>query len=506
MNRTISVIYNSITTGLLQIVAILSGFITPRVMMTVYGSEINGLITSIMQFIAYFNLVEAGLAGAAIYALYKPLADKDTKVISSIVSAAKHYYTQAGYIFVSLTLGMAVIYPAFVKTNTLTPLSVSILVLTLGVSGALEFFTLAKYRALLTADQKTYVISLASISSIIISTTVIVIMAHFNVNIVIVRITALFSVFVRSMILLVYTRKKYKYINYKATPKKDALKKRWDVLYWQVTTHVQSGSTAIIATIFTDLVTVIIYTVYHLVIGGIKSLLNIFINGLYASFGDVIARGQLKTLQKTYREFEFAYYCLISVIFSVSMITIMPFIRIYTRGISDANYNVPLLGFIFVVDGLMYSIKVPQGMLVQSAGLYTETKKQVTVQGLIAVVIGVVLAPFYGLPGIMIGMLLSNVYRWIDLLFFIPHYVTKIPVRYTLLRQLRVFLSVAISCIPFFCVKEIPFSNPSCYVEWVIYSAIVGLYSVFIVFIMAMLFDRQELKNIIKRFKNIKFH
>ena len=71
-------------------------------MLTVYGSEINGLVTSISQFIGYFSLVEAGLASAAVYSLYKPLAEKDTKGINAILSASRHFYNQAVYIFVSI--------------------------------------------------------------------------------------------------------------------------------------------------------------------------------------------------------------------------------------------------------------------------------------------------------------------------------------------------------------------------------------------------------------------
>ena len=52
-------------------------FIIPCIMLKYYGSEINGLVSSINQFIVYFNLVEAGLSGAAIYVLYKPLAGKN---------------------------------------------------------------------------------------------------------------------------------------------------------------------------------------------------------------------------------------------------------------------------------------------------------------------------------------------------------------------------------------------------------------------------------------------
>ena len=78
------------------------------------------------------------------------------------------------------------------------------LVLVLGVNGSLEFFTLAKYRALLTADQKTYVISLASIVYTILNTIIVVVLSTMRINIVLLRIIALFSIFVRTMILYVY--------------------------------------------------------------------------------------------------------------------------------------------------------------------------------------------------------------------------------------------------------------------------------------------------------------
>ena len=159
--RTKKFFYNSISTAFYQIVLMITGFITPRIMLKYYGSEINGLVSSINQFIVYFNLVEAGLSGAAIYALYKPLAENNHKAINSIVSAARKFYTQSGYIFVSLTIGLSIFYPYFVKSQILTPLNVGLLVLILGTNGALEFFTLSKYRVLLTADQKKYVISLA---------------------------------------------------------------------------------------------------------------------------------------------------------------------------------------------------------------------------------------------------------------------------------------------------------------------------------------------------------
>ena len=143
LTRTEKFLRNSASTALLQVVTMASGFIIPKVMLMVYGSEINGLVSSINQFIRYFMLVEAGLSAAVVYSLYKPLAENNYEKISSIVTAAKNFYNYSGFIFVGLTVGLAVIYPFFVSTVKLSSIEIGVLVLVLGVSGALEFFTLA---------------------------------------------------------------------------------------------------------------------------------------------------------------------------------------------------------------------------------------------------------------------------------------------------------------------------------------------------------------------------
>lgn len=499
MNRTKIFFYNSISTASMQVVTMLAGFITPRIMLQYYGSEVNGLVSSISQFISYFSLVEAGLAGAAIYALYKPLAENDHKAINGIVSAAKCFYTQSGYIFISLTLGLSIIYPILLKSTTISSLDIGLLVLILGVNGALEFFTLAKYRVLLSADQRTYVISLATITQIILNTVVIVFLSRLRVNIIILRTVALLAIFFRSFILMLYTKKNYDYLNYSEIPNNKALDKRWDALYLQIVGATQTGAPVILATLFTSLQIVSVYSIYNMVIGGIKGVLDIFTSGLSASFGDVIARGKRKTLQKSYSEFEFSYYSLITIVYSITLVTLLPFIRIYTKGIVDVNYDLPLVGFLFILNGWLYNVKTPQGMLVISAGLYKETRLQATIQSVIIVVLGIMLAPKFGLTGILVASCLSNLYRDIDLLFFIPKNVTGLPVKDTAFRILRMIIEMVIIWIPS---KYIEINTEN-FIQWFFFATVVGIYATLVVGFIGIIFDRQAIKGVYIRIKSI---
>ncbi|NCB42987.1 MAG: hypothetical protein EOM59_10260 [Clostridia bacterium] len=499
MNRTKKFFLNTASSSLQQFITLIVGFITPRVMLKFYGSEINGLISSISQFIAYFNLVEAGIAGAAIYALYKPLADNDHSAINGIVCSAKKFYTLSGYIFVSLTVGLAVIYPVFVKTESLAPSFVCILVLVLGVSGALEFFTLAKFRVLLTADQKTYVISAASTLAIVLNTVLIIVLANLHVNIVVIRAISLLSVFLRSAILMVYVKVKYKYINFKEPPNDKALDKRWDALLLQILGSVQLGTPVVLATVFTNLKMVSVYSVFNMIMGGIDGLLSIYLSGLSASFGEIIALKEKKTLQKVYKEFEYSYYCLITVVYSTAMVTIMFFIKLYTKGINDTNYNIPIIGILFVVNGLLYNLKTPQGTMIISAGLFKETKWQTISQAAIIILAGIILAPIFGLPGILIGSILSNIFRDIDLLFFVPKNVTKLRVKGTALRWLNIMVNISIIWLPFLFIK----TEPQNYLEWVIFAAAVCIYAIAVVCVNGLIFERKELMNVVIRVLSI---
>ena len=497
--RTRYFFYNFISTALLQIITMCIGFIVPRVMLIAYGSEINGLVTSINQFLGYCNLVEAGLSGAAVYALYKPLADDDYDEINSILSASKIFYNQTGIIFTILVVILSLIYPLIVKTSAFSNMEVSILVLVLGCSGAIDFFSMSKYRVLLTAAQKVYVLSIASICYIVLNTIIIVVLSYLKVNIIVLRATALSSVLLRSFILYFYVKSYYKFVNYNVIPNNEALNKRWDALYLQILGIIHNGTPVVIATIVTSLKSVSVYSIYNMVFAGLSGILSIFTSGLSATFGDVIVKNELKTLQGAYQEFELSYYMIISWAYGCALILIMPFIKLYTYGIIDADYYIPIVGLLFTINGLLYNLKTPQGMMVISAGMYKETRVQTTIQGLIAVIASVVFAQIWGISGILIGMGLSNLYRDIDLLFFIPRNLTKLSVLSSLHRMIRVFLVVALCYFPFIFIDL----NPINLYNWLIVAIVVGIYCFAITFIMNYLLDKSIFNNILLRMYNL---
>lgn len=488
MSRTKKFVFNATSSFALQIIAFIAGLIIPILMIKTYGSEINGLIASVSQFVRYFTLVEAGLASASVYALFKPLANRDNEAISSIVSATRIFYFKSGYFFVALILGCSLFYPYFIKTESLPSLQVGFLVLVLGCSGVLNFFVMAKYRALVTADQKLYVINYLTMISVVVNTVVVVVLTRMDVNIVLLRVVALLSVFIPFVIMHFYIKRYYSYVDYKAKPNNEALNKRWDALILQILGLVHTSAPIILATIFTSLAQVSVYTIYAMVVVmGATQIIVVISTGISASFGELIALGDMGVFRKIYNHYEFMIYSVITLFYSVTMVLILPFIKLYTRGVTDVNYYQPMVAFLFVLNGFLFSIKSPQGTLIVSAGLFKETKYQTLTQALLAIIFGAILGKFYGLKGILIGLIISNLYRDIDLIIFMPKKLNNAKIRTTFKRVGLIFIEFALIYLPFIYIDM----GITSYAKWLEWGVILFVYSLVVIVLVSLIFERE---------------
>jgi hypothetical protein len=495
--RTRKFTYNIVSASTLQVAALVAGFVVPRVMLSYYGSEVNGLTMSITQFVSYFSLLEAGLSGAAIFSLYRPLAERNHALVNAILSLTKRDYWVSGTVYLGLLLCLCMVYPKFVLSETLTVYDIIALTFVCGITGVFNFIVIGKYSVLLTADQRVYMLSLSSIISVVVSAGLIWFFAFIGFGVIAVRAIALVALLLRSGILNWYIHRFYPWVSYGTDFTRISLPKRWDVFYLQILGVVQTATPIIIATAFVALKDVSVYAIYNMVIAGVISCLGVFVAGLSASFGEVISKGQVAILQRAYREFECFYYMFSAWAFACLQILMIPFIRIYTRGITDAVYDLPTLGFLFVLNAIFYTLKTPQGLMVISAGMYRETRWQTSLQAAILLIFGPILAYYWGLVGILAASILSNLYRCFDLLFFVPKKITGLPVRESIWRAGRLFASILLSVLPFLFYTL----NPSGYLEFFWDAIGVSIYVAAVVVLVNIIPERVILKSGLSRLK-----
>jgi len=162
---------------LLQAVTIVSGFIIPRIILTTFGSEANGLVSSLTQFLNYMALFEGGLSAVVLANLYKPLAEKDMEKASQVVATTRKFYNKLAIGFLIYTLALAVLYPIFTKSSFSFEY-ISLMTLILSINTFVRYAFSISLRLLLQADKKVYIISLTQILVVVLNIIAFVILKH----------------------------------------------------------------------------------------------------------------------------------------------------------------------------------------------------------------------------------------------------------------------------------------------------------------------------------------
>lgn len=157
MNRK-KAVYNVITNLFVQIVVAISGFVLPKLIIVKYGSAMNGMISSIGQFLTYAALVELGVGNAAIINLYQPLAYAKISELNDILAQARKKYFISGCLYSGIACAIALVYPLFVSRQTEYSF-VFLIAFILALNGTIDYFFIGKYKVLLIADQKTYILN-----------------------------------------------------------------------------------------------------------------------------------------------------------------------------------------------------------------------------------------------------------------------------------------------------------------------------------------------------------
>ena len=425
--RKKAIMYNMLSQTLMQVVVFLVGLIVPRFILSYYGSEINGISTTVSQIISYASLLEAGLGLASIQALYKPLATNDIDNVNGICAATKKYYYQITGWFSLVIVVSAVFYAALAKGST-DKVTIALVVLAISLGSIIEHAYHAKYNVILTADQKLYVVSFAKIIGLIMQAAAKFILIFMHANIVLVYLAGSIALVARIPFLALYVKKKYPNISFKGEMNLSALKQRSALLIHQIAGLVVNNSGAIIISVTSQngLKLASVYSVYRLVYKNMYTLITgAFSNGSVASFGQLFATGNFEAAKNAFRSFEVMYYAVIGILYGCIAALILPFVRLYTSGITDIEYILPVLAVLMTIAEVLNCTRVPCGMLINAQGHFHQTKYRALLEAIINFTVTLFLIFKYDIYAIVIAGIISYLYRVTDIIIYANKAILK---------------------------------------------------------------------------------
>lgn len=438
-------IYKSAIIGLLEeLISIISGFILPRMILTYFGSDYNGIIASVTQFIGCIALLKSGIGMATKAALYDPLYYNEQDTVSGIMSATMIFLRRVSYIFVVGIIVFACIYPFCIKEDFSWEFTAS-LVLIISLGTFFQYYYGLGNQLLLEADQKYYIVSIITIINTLLNTIISVICMKAGMSIHGVKLCSSIVYCSTPIFLNCYVNKKYK-LNRKAAPDWNIISKRWEAFGMQIANFVNSNTDIIVASLFLNMKEVSVYTVYYLVINGIKKVIVRISTGVEAALGNLKAERDGEKLKNNFLLFEFVLNFICSFAFSCLIILIVPFVGVYTKGITDVNYSRYVFSIVACFAELFYCLRLAYTFMVQATGAFSETKRFFYIEAGINIITSVILVNFIGLVGIVMGTLFAMIYRTIIFAHFVYSDVIQTPFSVFCKRMITTIGCILINC------------------------------------------------------------
>lgn len=475
---------------LLQLCSIVNSILIPRLIINHYGSEANGLLSSLTQFLNYISLVEGGVGNVLLVSLYKPLASKDEIEVNSIINSGLFIFHRISVILFIYSILLGILYPLFVK-NSFSNRFVFSLTVAIMISMLIQYSFSSTFKYVLTADQKIYIVYIIQCLIVLANIVLSVLIINTNGSLHLLELCYVIPYVVQAIVLYLIIDRLYK-LNSNIEKNEYVIKNRWVALGHNTAYFIHSNTDIVLISLFLNLSTVSVYSVYVLVINGLKNLLLAISNVFSPIVGRFYALDDKRKTRVAFDQYEFLVFFFGTLLFGCCIHLLPSFAIIYTHGVRDANYYQPVFGAIISIAELIYCIRYPYVQLVYSAKRYRETSLASYLEALLNITISITLIHKLGLVGVAIGTLVAMFLKYFYFVFYVEKHILS---RGLLSCIKRPFLSIVALIGGLFFLKIINLSNSSL-AGWIKSASVSVMVFLFIEILLFGIFDKNEFKSI----------
>lgn len=422
-SRTKSSLKNVSFSLITQVSTILLNYICRYIFVKVLSQEylgINGLFTNILTL---FSLAELGIGSAIVYAMYKPISEKNENKIKCYMNFYKKCYTVIAIIVFVIGLLILPNLNFFIKdTPNIKGLNFIYLLYLLDS----VFSYLFVYKAsILNAMQKNYICNYYQIICKIAMTILMSVSLLLFKNFVIYLLIQISFKLINNILISKKADKLYPYIkdtkkcDLVKTEKKQIYKNVYALFCNQIGNVLINGTDNIIISKYVNLVSVGFYSNYYLVISSLSNFIGQIFNSIVASVGNLAASTDKNKTYELFNKVNFINFLTSS--FCVLMTTncIKPFIELsFGKDYLLDNFTV----IIILINFYLLTMKNSVGTFKFAMGIFWNDKYCTLIRAVINVISSVILVKLYGLPGVFIGTLLSDV---VTTLWYQPYVLFK---------------------------------------------------------------------------------
>lgn len=497
-SRTRKLYFNTVGALAYRLVMVVSGFILPRFFLVAYGSNINGLVNSISSFLGFIALADLGVSSVVESSFYGPLAKNQRKETSEIWKSSSRFFRVIAIVLLLYVAILCGVYPMIVKSSY-SYLYIDLLFLAICIGTFAQYFLGITNSLLLHADQRGYIVYIIDSIAIILNTIISCALIYLGLQIHLVKLVSSIIFLGKPILYQVYVSTHYnldKNIKFDGEP----IKQKWNGFAQHISAVVLDKTDIIVLTVFSTLENVSIYGVYNLVVTGVRDIVQTSASGIQALFGNLLANNEMEKLKDFFAVTEWGIHTATTFVFTITGILIMPFINVYTRGIHDANYIVPLFAVLITLAQAVRSLKLPYNLMVLAAGHYKQTQTSSFIEAGLNILISIIAVFKLGLVGVAMGTLMGMAYRT----FYLAWYLSKNIINRNISNFIKhILIDILSVFVIFFSINWLVYS-PNGYIAWIILAIKVSVIGLGVCILLNLIFYRKEMIHLLMYVKKRK--
>ncbi|MBQ9490919.1 MAG: hypothetical protein IJU80_13425 [Lachnospiraceae bacterium] len=399
---------NSLISILSQLLIIVAGFFSQRVINVKLGTELVGLNGVISNVIAVFSVSELGLSTAIVFHLYRALAQAREEKIAALMNLYRRAYLVVAGVITLLGLAFLPFFHLFTKENHFA-LSYVRLIYVLWLVKTVLGYLLSYKRSILIADQREYVSSLLAMTATILQ--------YFSIIVIILlggkyewalSLSIFFDV-IMNCVMIAYVNQTYPYLRRSHGRLEDkglAQSIFIDVKNLFATRIAQKllGSTDnLILSSFINLSIVGFYSNYFLITQSLINVMQALSGALQPTIGNLIVEEDRDRDQELLQAFTFVFFFLAAII----TCGVAGLASIFVGDIwLGEEFLLPIPTVFFLsVNCMLYIMSLPVGAFISASGLFQFEKKIALSAAIVNLLLSLVLVQPLGLPGVLTGTL-----------------------------------------------------------------------------------------------------
>lgn len=392
----------------------------------------------------------------------------------------------------------AFVYPLTISQTSYSYPEVLLMVLLIGANGATQILFIGKYKALLMASQMNGINLTINALSTVLYSILLALGAYAKFELLVGISIATSAYLFRGLAYYIAVKIKMPQYSFCERCKQVDFPQRGAAFISQILTMVSlNGGIIVLSLMRAPMEQISVYTTYNLVLSGLYMLMYSIENSVTAALGDLSASSDMEHIRKSYHWFDSVYHLVWTVVVACLSALLIPFIEVYTSGVSDIEYVLPVEAILFILIGAFWMLRNEETLLMSAKGRFQDMQGPMCIEACIVIIGGGIFYLVFGMKGLLTAKLVSALYMAKKL---VQYTHTKLLYETTATKLKNVGISLLEICL--ILILSIPigqffiFSN---FFIWIIYAIICGTISTIVTGLGALFFHKELLNGLLKK-------